>query len=89
VTDEEYRILQEEVALVTALTDMPGWLLLVDHANKSLFQKQKELIRGYATSFEDYNARCAWMEGASFILEIPKAYHDQLTREVEARAETV
>lgn len=83
--DEDFRDLIERSALIREMSDHPGWLLLNDRAKVNLFSRQRSLIQGQVKSMEDYVRQTAWMEGVSFILDLPAVVQNELERETAER----
>lgn len=68
------------------MSSHPGWDLLVDRARLTLMKKQQRLILGRAEDFEEYKSECAWMDGASWVLDLPRQVDMELQTELETRA---
>ena len=87
ISDEDFRDLLERSALVREMADHPGWPLLADRARVNLFSRQRALIQGQTKDWEDYIRQTAWMEGVSFVLDLPLVIQRELEREVQERKE--
>lgn len=87
LNDTEYRDLLERHALVQEMASHPGFTLLADRAKVNLFSRQRALIQGQAKDWEDYLTQTAWMEGVSFILDLPGVMEREMERETLARRE--
>lgn len=83
--DSDFRDLIERSSLIREMADHPGWTLLADRAKANMFPRQKALIQGQTKDWEDYVRQTAWMEGASFILDLPTVVQNELERETAER----
>lgn len=86
MTEQELRDLQERSQLVGDLTNHPGWPLLVDRANLSIFQRQHLLLNG-AKDWEQYREEIMWIRGASYVLKIPALVAEELKTELDYQDE--
>lgn len=87
MNDEEFRGLQERVALIRQMAEMPGWEMAVDRAIVGIEYRQNQLLGGSATSFEQYKELVAWINGVNFFMSIPKAVEKELEVELQNREE--
>lgn len=78
MTDEELRDLKERSATIRELSEHPGWELLKDRARARMFMDQTFLIRGRADDFTAYVKLCAWLDGVSYVLELPDIVEQEL-----------
>lgn len=85
--ETEFRDLQERVALIKDMASHPGWQLLVDRANATMYQKQKWIILGKAKDWDEYQRTVAWMDGLSFVLNLPAAVEQEMSYELGERLE--
>lgn len=85
--DDEFRELQERSHQIIALTQHPGWALLVDRANVGLWAKHNLLVSGGAKDYEHYKTSIAWMEGAQYVLAVPTLIQEELGIEQDRRQE--
>lgn len=85
--DGDFRDLQERTQLVAEMAQHPGWSMLVDRARVTLFNRQQRLILGRAKDYEEYIKETAWMEGLSFLMDLPLAIQLEMEAELETRRE--
>lgn len=83
MTEDELRDLKDRTAQIIALTEQPGWALLVDRVAVKLHRDQTYLIRGNAKTHEEYLKICAWMDGASYVLNAPTLVESELTTAIQ------
>ena len=85
--DDEFRELQERSHQILALTQHPGWELLVDRATDGTWRKRELILSGNLTDHEQYKTTITWVTGAEFVLSIPSLIEQELGVEQERRHE--
>lgn len=90
MNDDAYRDLIEKAHVVRALTQEPGWQVLVEKVARRADERNKWLLDGRAESVEEYRAWAGWVQGAKAILQIPadldRAVENESKRRQEERA---
>lgn len=71
MTEDELRDLKDRTAQIVALTEQPGWMILMDRITAKLHKDQTYLIRGNCKSYDEYQKICAWMDGATYVMQAP------------------
>ena len=85
--DDDFRELQERWHQIIALTQHPGWELLVDRTKEGTWAKRELILSGKLEDFEHYKVSLAWVAGAEYVLSIPSLIEEQLGVEQERRHE--
>jgi hypothetical protein len=82
VNDDDRRDLIERVHQMQEMEKTQGWTLLKDYVNRHFEIRYRELVNGNVTSHEEYKAKCAWLQGAQFVLSATKDLALSLEREL-------
>jgi len=80
---DELRALQERVAQVDQIADMPGWEMLIDRARQTIFAKRQRIVQGKCVDHTDYMRECAYLDGINFVLTLPRRIQLELDRYIE------
>lgn len=72
---------------VQEMTKHPGWTYLIDRAAVNISAKQRSVLNGSAKSVEEYKALTGWLDGATFIVNLPERMNQDLEQTRSARAE--
>jgi hypothetical protein len=85
VTDDELRVLQEQVTLIQTMSESQGWWLLVQEARGMLVAKQMKIIQGKCKTYEEYKMDCSFGDGIEYLLKLPTYWQNQLDQELSER----
>jgi hypothetical protein len=83
MTPDELRDLKERSSLIQELTKHPGWEIYCDRAKATMLQKQRRLVQGLCSSYEDYKQECAFTDGLEFMLRLPERVNAELQQALD------
>lgn len=69
--DNDFRDLQERVALIESMASTHGWEMLIDRSRATLLNRQTRVVQGRCASYEDYLKECSFMDGIEHVLTLP------------------
>lgn len=78
--EDEFRELLERTQVVEDMAATPGWAYLADRATVSIAAKQRQILAGSVTDINEYKAVSGWLQGAEFVLSLPRRMREEVER---------